>query len=77
MKVSLSEEAIDFLEEKIPELAEMALKLAYWQALASGHSVLEAEDGALYRIFPDGTKEFVKKLPPRIPVTQGQKITIE
>ncbi len=29
MKVPLSEEAMCFLEEKIPELAEMALKQAY------------------------------------------------
>ncbi len=77
METPLSEEAIDFLEEKIPELAEMAFKQAYWQALASGHSVLKAENGALYRVFPDGSKEFVKKLPPRTPMTVGQKIILE
>ncbi len=38
--MALSEEAISFLEEHIPELAEVALKQAYWAALASGSSVL-------------------------------------
>ncbi len=77
MEVPLSDEAIDFLEEQIPELAEIALKQAYWQVLASGHSVLQAEDGALYRVFPDGKREFVKKLEPKVPVTQGKKILIK
>lgn len=33
--MSLSEKAIDYLEEHIPELAEVAFKQAYWSALAS------------------------------------------
>ena len=77
MKIPLNEEAMCFLEEKIPELADMALKQAYWRALAAGHSVLEAEDGVLYRVFPDGSREFVEKLPPRVPVTPGQKFIIK
>jgi hypothetical protein len=32
----LSEEAMCFLEEHIPELADVAFKQAYWAALASG-----------------------------------------
>jgi hypothetical protein len=37
---SLSEKAMSFLEEHIPELASVASKQAYWTALASGSSVL-------------------------------------
>ena len=38
--MALSEEAMCFLEEHIPELADIACKEAYWSALASGSSVL-------------------------------------
>ena len=41
--MSLSEEAMCFLEDHIPELAEVAFKQAYWAALASGSSVFIRE----------------------------------
>ena len=41
--MSLDEKSIAFLEEHIPELAEIALKQAYWNALASGYSVVERQ----------------------------------
>lgn len=72
--MALSEEAMSFLEEHIPELADVAFKQAYWAALASGSSVLIKEDGKLIEIFPDGKKKFIKDLPPSIPVTLGQII---
>lgn len=68
----LSEEAISFLEEHIPELADVAFKQAYWAALASGSSVLVSENGNLVEVFPDGKHKFIKHLPPSIPVTRGQ-----
>ena len=34
-----NEKAIEYLEDHIPELAEAAVKQAYWQALASGSSI--------------------------------------
>ena len=43
--MDLSEKALDYLEEHIPELAEIAFKQAYWAALASGSSVLISENG--------------------------------
>ena len=49
--MDLSEKAIDYLEEHIPELAEVAFKQAYWAALASGSSVLVSENGTLSRYF--------------------------
>lgn len=71
--MSLSEEAIDYLEAHIPELAEIAFKQAYWSALASGSSVLVSENGSLVEVFPDGQRKFIQKLPEWIPVTRGQK----
>ena len=74
--MELSEKAIDYLEEHIPELAEIAFKQAYWAALASGSSVLVSENGSLVEVFPDGTRKFIQKLPPWTPVTRGSKLNI-
>jgi hypothetical protein len=72
--MGLSEKAIDYLEEHIPELAAAAFKQAYWSALASGSSVLMSENGNLVEVFPDGRKEFRKKLPSWTAVQPGQKL---
>jgi hypothetical protein len=60
-----NEKVIDYLEQQIPELAA-ATKIAYWQALASGSSVLISENGELVEVFPDGTRKFVQKIDPYI-----------
>ena len=57
-----TESEIDFLESYIPDLAESAVKKAYLDALSSGYSVLISLDGAIYEIFPDGKKVFIKKI---------------
>lgn len=57
----LSEKAIDYLEQYIPEQAVMALRLAYLKALASGSSVLICEGEHLIEQFPDGTKKSLRK----------------
>lgn len=74
--MDLSEKALDYLEEHIPEQATMALKQAHWQALASGSSVLVSENGSLVEVFPDGERKFIKKLPAWTPVRRGQKLEI-
>lgn len=72
--MDLSEKAIDYLEEHIPELAEVAFKQAYWAALASGSSVLISENGSLVEVFPDGKRQLRKKLSSWIAVKRGQKL---
>jgi hypothetical protein len=74
--MALSEEAISFLEEHIPELAELAFKQAYGAALASGSSVLVSKNGNLIEVFPDGKHKFIKQLPPATPVIRGQRVEI-
>lgn len=59
-----NEKMIDYLENHIPEMAQAAVKLAYWQALASGNSVLVGENGVINEIFPDGTVKFIKNITP-------------
>lgn len=75
--MSLSEESMRFLEEQIPELAEAAIRQAYWDALNSGSSVLEYENGALIEVFPDGTRKTLKRLPQQGTVTPGQTFKIQ
>jgi len=74
--MSLSEKAMKFLEDHIPELADGAFKQAYWSALASGSTVLGAEDGNLIEVHPDGTRKVIKKLSKPTKVTRGQKLEI-
>jgi len=64
------------LEEHIPGLADAAVKQAYWQALATGSSVLVSEEGALVEIFPDGTRKVLKQLEPQTAVTSGQRLEL-
>jgi hypothetical protein len=75
--MELTEEQMLFLEEHIPDLAEAAFKQAYWQALASGSSVLRREGDNLVEVFPDGSLKIIKPLPPLIPVTPGQRILLK
>ncbi len=56
-----SEEDLDYLEKKIPDLAQSATQNAFFNALSSGNSVLELIDGGIYRVFADGSKVFVKE----------------
>ncbi len=72
--MSLNEKEMKYLEDHIPELAEVAFKQAYWAALASGSSVLMSENGNVVEIFPDGTRKIIKPLPPSTPVKPGQKL---
>ncbi len=72
-----TEKALRFLEDHIPELADAAIKQAYWRALASGYKVLASEGGNLVEVYPDGTRKIIKALLPSTPVTLGQRLNIQ
>jgi hypothetical protein len=74
--MKMTEESMRFLEEHIPILADAALKQAYWQALATGSSVLLCQDGVLYEMFPDGSKKMLKQLEPQLSVILGQRMEL-
>jgi hypothetical protein len=74
--MTIDEKAMRFLEEHIPEQATMALKQAYWQALAAGSSVLVCEDGKLVEKHPNGTQTILKKIPSPTPTIPGKKWNI-
>ena len=71
-----SEKTMQFLEEHIPELAQSAVTQAYWQALASGSSVLQSEGGAIYEVFPDGTRKLIKTNTPPSVVSVGETLVM-
>ena len=72
-----NEKVIDYLEQQIPELAAAATKIAYWQALASGSSVLVSENGEIVEVFPDGTRKFVEKVETQVSLKKGTIIKIK
>ncbi len=72
----LQENVIDHLESQIPELSVAAVRVAYWQTLASGQSVLVSDAGAIYEVSPDGTRQLIKKIAPTTPVKMGTKVEI-
>ncbi len=74
--MSLSEKSIRYLEEHIPDLAEAAIIKAYWQALASGSSVLECRNGLLVEVHPDGTEKIIRKMKPPVKVAIGQRLEL-
>ncbi|WP_227657632.1 hypothetical protein, partial [Candidatus Magnetaquicoccus inordinatus] len=74
--MTIPEQTMQFLEEHIPDLAEPAFKQAYWQALASGSSVLEVEGNQIVEVFPDGTRKLIKQIKQAIPVTPDMMIRV-
>jgi hypothetical protein len=68
-----NEQSMQFLEEHIPDLADAAFTQAYWQALATGSSVLKVKHGEIIEVFPDGSRKTIKKINELIPVPQGKK----
>jgi len=74
--MTIDEEAMLFLEEQIPDLADLAVKQAYWQTLAAGYNVLESENNTIVEVYPDGTRRTIKQIPPAIPIAKGQRLEI-
>ena len=73
---SPSEQVLDYLEQQIPSLSAAAVDVAYFQALASGQTVLVSGEGGIYQALPDGTKKLVKKLAKPLSVPVGTKVNI-
>lgn len=60
--MKLTEEAMTYLEERIPELAENATNRAFLETLAAGETVMIAEFGNIVEVFPNGTRKIIKKI---------------
>jgi len=67
------EKTLSYLESHIPEMAASAVTQAYWQTLASGNTVLESRNGAIYEISPDGSRKKLKNIAAPTTVIRGEK----
>lgn len=72
----MSEESISLLEAQVPLLSGVAFAKAREEALASGLSVLQSENGVIFEVFPDGRKIRIKDVAPPTPVVPGSKFLI-
>lgn len=75
--MSDSEKEIQILESRFPALSSQAFATAHAQALAAGRSVMQAEGGAIYEVFPDGRRREVKKIEAPVAVRRGSKIPLK
>ncbi len=69
----LDEKTMSRRENRIPQLAESAVKQARANTLKAGCSVVEAIGGKLIETRPDGSSRVLKSISAPIPVTVGQK----
>ena len=72
-----SEKHIVKLEQQFPAASGSAFAAARQRVLASGESVLQSEQGVIYRVFPDGRREVVKHIEPPTVVEPSKKIDIQ
>ena len=70
------ERKVQDLERQFPSTSGVAFAAAREQALASGQSVLQSENGFLYEVFPGGRKVLVKQLESPMPVVAGSKFAL-
>jgi hypothetical protein len=74
--MSDKEKHIEMLEGKIPTLSASAFAAAREEVLASGHSVVESDNGFLYKVFPNGSRVPLKEIPAPTPVVSGSVMAI-
>jgi len=72
----MSDQDIQKLEEQFPAVAEKAFAAARERALAAGESVLQARDGVIYEVFPNGRRVAIKKIEPPTQLSSGKIFTI-
>lgn len=70
------ENRIEILESQFPAMSGIAFEAARKEALDSGLSVLQSEEGVIFEVFPDGSRKLVKLIAPPVKVGSGQKISI-
>ena len=69
----LSEEAMQCMEARIPELAGHAVRRAYLQALTTSGKVVEARNGQLVETTVDGTVRVIRSIAKPVAVMPGTK----
>jgi len=75
-RFAMSDQDIQKLESQFPAVSGSAFASASEQVLASGHSVLQSQDGVIYEVFPDRRRVAVKEIEPPTQVVIGSIFTI-
>jgi hypothetical protein len=70
------EKIIHDLEIKFPAMSGQVFHDARAQALASGQSVWESDNGVIYEVFPDGRRVERKRIEPPIHIPVGTTAVI-
>lgn len=71
-----AKEYSETIETAFAPLSGVAFSSACKQAFQIGQSVLQVHDGALYRVYPDGRRDFVKTVSTSVNVTSGTVVRI-
>lgn len=74
--MSAEEKRVEELETHFAASAGEAFEAARTRALEARQAVVEAHEGALYEVSHNGTRKFLKKLAPPVPVKKGSKFSI-
>lgn len=69
----MSEQSMQRMEARIPELAGSAVKRAYLQALTTSGKVLEARDGQLIETTAEGAVRVIRPIAKPVAVAIGAK----
>jgi len=69
----MSEESMQRMEARIPELAGSAVKLAYLQALTTSGKVIEARKGQLIETTAEGVVRVIRSIAKPTSVRIGEK----
>ena len=71
VRFAMSDQDIQILESQFPAMSGSAFASARERVLASGHSVLQSQDGVIYEVFPNGSRVQVKQIEPPTAVVPG------
>jgi hypothetical protein len=71
-----AKEYSETIETAFAPLSGVAFSSACEQALQGGESVLQVHDSALYRVHPDGRKDFIKTVSTPVDVKSGTTVRL-
>jgi hypothetical protein len=66
-----SEEILEALDCQVPTLSASAFNEAYNKARAAGLSVYISEDTSIVKVNPNGTRQVIKHIEPRLNIPVG------
>lgn len=72
----LSDEIMENLERQIPAMAAAATRLAYFRAVAAGHTLVTVKQNRLIATYADGHSEVLAEMNPDMQVTTGQRFSV-